>query len=256
MTRRILLGLLSIGALAAPLSAAEPADTKCYEMRTYFAAPGKLDALNARFRDHTTALFAKHGITNVGYWVPKENQDRRLIYILSSPGRAARDASWKAFLSDPAWVAAQKASETDGKLVDKVESRFLTLTDFSPPVTPGSGAPSRIYELRTYTAGKNLLPNLLDRFRNHTVALFARHGMKNFGYWTPSAGEPGAEDTLVYLLIHDSAAAQTASFDAFRADPEWVKAKTASEAAAGGSLTVPDGVKSVTLVPTDYSPAK
>src|SRR5919199_346858 len=67
-----------------------------YEMRTYFAAPGKLDDLGARFRNNTTRIFSKHGMTNVGYWIPVDNPDNKLIYILSYPSREAREASWKA----------------------------------------------------------------------------------------------------------------------------------------------------------------
>jgi NIPSNAP len=251
---------LFLALAAAPLlSLATPsraADTLCYELRTYTAAPGKLDALLQRFRNHTVALFAKHGMTNVGYWVPAENPDRKLIYLLSFPDRTARDASFKAFGADPAWKTAQQASEADGKLVDKVESQFLTATDFSKVDAVTAANPSRLYELRTYTCGPNKLPLLQSRFRDHTVGLFSKHGMKHFGYYTPAAGEAGADDTLVYLLIHESKDAMTASFDAFRKDPAWTAAKDASEKAAGGSLTVPDGVKSVPLIPTDFSAAK
>lgn len=257
MKRRTAL-LLTILAALPPLAAApaHAADTKCYELRTYTAAPGKLDALHQRFREHTVALFAKHGMTNLGYWVPTDNADRKLIYLLSFPDRTARDASFKAFGADPDWKTAQKASEAGGKLVDKIESRFLTATDFSKFDPVGGPNPSRIYELRTYTCGTGHLPKLLSRFRDHTVDLFSKHGMKHFGYFTPATGQPGADDTLVYFLVHDSTDAMTASFAAFRADPVWVAAKAASEKAAGGSLTIPDGVKSVPLIPTDYSPAK
>jgi NIPSNAP len=256
MTRRTTLFIALLLPLLSPATPSQAADTKCYELRTYTAAPGKLDALLQRFRNHTVALFAKHGMTNLGYWVPADNPDRKLIYLLSFPDRSARDASFKAFGSDPDWKAAQKASELDGKLVDKLESQFLTATDFSKTDAVAAGNPSRIYELRTYTCGTNHLPALLSRFRDHTVGLFSKHGMKHFGYWTPSAGQPGAEDTLIYLLIHESKDAMGASFAAFRNDPLWVAAKSASEKAAGGSLTVPDGVKSVLLIPTDFSPAK
>src|SRR5262245_30676638 len=73
------------------------ADTRLYEMRTYHAAPGKLDDLNARFRNHTLKLFEKHGIENIGYWMPVTNQDNLLIYILAYPSKEAHDGSWKAF---------------------------------------------------------------------------------------------------------------------------------------------------------------
>ncbi|MEO6742297.1 MAG: NIPSNAP family protein, partial [Chthoniobacteraceae bacterium] len=105
-------------AAALPASAAEK-DTRCFEMRTYYAAPGKLDDLHARFRDHTTKLFAKHGIVNIGYWVPLENPDNKLVYVVAHPSRDEGAAAWKAFASDPDWKTAQQASEVNGKLVTK-----------------------------------------------------------------------------------------------------------------------------------------
>src|SRR5919198_203543 len=79
------------------------ADTRCFEMRVYYAAPDKLDELHARFRNHTCKLFEKHGMLNVGYWVPTENADHKLIYILAYPSRDAREKSWKEFMADPDW---------------------------------------------------------------------------------------------------------------------------------------------------------
>ena len=106
-------------------------DSRCFEMRTYYAAPGKADALNARFREHTSRLFQKHGMTIVGYWIPQEKPDV-IVYILAYKDRAARDAAWKAFGSDPEWQTARKASEAEGRLAEKVESVFMDATDYSP----------------------------------------------------------------------------------------------------------------------------
>ena len=233
-------------------------DTRVFEMRTYFAAPGKLDDLHARFRDHTTQLFTKHGITNLGYWTPIENPENKLVYLLAYPTREARDASWKAFGADPDWQTARKASEENGKLVLKIEQRFLTATDFSPEVKSAAGPGERVFELRTYTTMPGNLPALHTRFREHTIALFAKHGMTNLWYWQllPDQKLADPQNTLIYLLAHASVDAAKASFDAFRADPEWVAVKQASEDKAGGSLTVPDGVKSVFMKPTDYSPMR
>src|SRR3954470_14193838 len=114
--------LLALVMLAATFTtAAADADTRVFEMRTYHAAPGKLDALNARFRNHTVALFEKHGITNIGYWTPIENPDNLLIYILAYPSREARDTSWKEFAADEDWKKAKTESEVNGKLVSKVD---------------------------------------------------------------------------------------------------------------------------------------
>ena len=104
---------------------------RVFEIRTYYANEGKLDALLARFRDHTVALFKKHGITNIGYWVPTDNKENKLVYVLAFPSREARNKSFKAFSADPAWQKAFKASTKDGRLVKKIVNEFLTGTDFS-----------------------------------------------------------------------------------------------------------------------------
>ncbi|MDB6155660.1 MAG: family containing protein [Chthoniobacteraceae bacterium] len=232
-------------------------DSRVFEMRTYYAAPGKLDALHARFRDHTMALFTKHNITNIGYWVPIENTESKLVYVLSYPNREARDSSWKEFAADPDWKKAHAASEVDGKLVAKVEQLFMTATDFSPEIKPSVGQADRVFELRTYTTtSPETLALLHSRFRDHTIRLFTKYGMTNLFYWQLTPDQAAADRTLVYLLAHASVDAAKTSFDAFRLDPAWVAAKTASETKGGGSLTIPDGVKSVFMKATDYSPTK
>jgi hypothetical protein len=242
-------------AFAAPSFAAD-AESRIYEMRVYHTAPGKLDALNARFRDHTMKLFEKHGMTNIGYFVPIDNKDNLLVYFLAFPSRAARDKSFKEFAADPAWQAARKESEKNGKLVNKVDSTFLVPTDYSPAIRPTTKAGERVFELRTYTTPPGRLDALNARFRDHTMKLFTKHGMTNIAYWTLAPGQKGVKTTLVYLLAHKSEAARNQSFDTFRKDPAWVAAKDASEQKAGGPLTVKDGVKSLMLKPTDYSPLK
>jgi hypothetical protein len=235
---------------------ASAADTRVYELRIYTAAEGKLDALHARFRDYTCKSFEKHGMTNVGYWVPVDNPERKLYYILSYPNQEAKAKSWKDFIAD---VERQKffaGTEKDGRLVDKFESIMLHATDYSPEIAPVADAKPRVFELRTYTTSSGNLKNLDARFRDHTIKLFSKHGMKHFGYWHMNAGQKGAEDNLTYILIHDSADAHKKSFDAFRMDPDWVAARTASEKSAGGSLTAENGVKSILMTPTDYSPTK
>jgi hypothetical protein len=262
-------GLVTVAALAA--AADEPA--RLYEMRVYVAAEGKLEALQSRFRDHTCDLFARHGMTNVGYFVPEgSNPGRRLVYFLSYPDRASREASWKAFLADPEWKRAYAESERDGTLVERIESHFLVATDYSPAFPPGGAAggllgsprdntappkPGRVFELRTYTATPGSLPALNARFRDHTCGLFSRHGMTNVVYWNLAEGETRADRMLIYLLAHESREAAGRSFAAFRQDPDWIAARTESERRVGGSLTEADrGVVSEFLVPTDYSPLK
>ena len=227
---------------------------RVYEMRTYFANEGKLDALHARFRDHTLALFAKHGITNVGYWVPVENTDNVLIYLVSYPSREARKESWKAFLNDPDWKAAYASSTEDGKLVAKVEKMFMTEADYSPAIEIGAQDPPRLFELREYSTREGKLDAINKRFRDHTCKLFEKHGITNIAYFDLMDDEERADDLLVYFVAHEDAASRDASFAGFREDPAWHAARDASQ--KDGPILVKKGVTSTLLVPTDYSPMK
>jgi len=110
-------------------------DTRIFELRTYTAAPGKMDALNARFRNHTNRLFVKHGMTIIGFWMPAKQKEgeEKLIYILAYPSKEAADKSWKAFRDDPEWKKVVAESEKDGKLLAKPpESVYMNPTDYSP----------------------------------------------------------------------------------------------------------------------------
>jgi len=246
--------LLAVSAIMLSTAMAAEKETRFFEMRTYYAPPGKLDDLKARFRNHTTRLFEKHGMTNIGYWAPLTNSENKLIYFLAFRSREAREKAWEDFFADPEWQAVVKESERNGKLVAKAESVLLAPADFSPVVKPERAATPRVFELRTYHATPGKLDNLLARFRDHTTGLFAKHGMTQFGYWVPTETKDGAGETLIYILAHQSREAAEVSFKAFRADPEWIKVKADSE--VNGSLTIKDGVQSVMMSPTDFSPAK
>lgn len=144
--RHILATLVCLAATAAPLAAQSSSgstsystsfapDSRTFELRTYHANPGKLDALNARFREHTNGLFEKHGMTLIAYWMPvsapTDGSGGTLIYVLAYPSVEAREAAWKAFNSDPEWVKVRTESEKDGKLVSKVDSVLMKATDYS-----------------------------------------------------------------------------------------------------------------------------
>ena len=113
---------------------ASKADTRVFEMRTYYAAPGKMEELHARFRNHTCKLFEKHGMTLVGFWSPTDAEEakKKMVYILAFPSKAAADKAWAAFREDPQWKSARAESEKNGRLVEKAESVYLNPTDYSP----------------------------------------------------------------------------------------------------------------------------
>ena len=152
--RSILSAFLALAAVAIPAMPSVAQETALdprsalYELRVYHPHPGKLDALNARFREHTLKLFEKHGMRNVAYWVEQPTEqlpDGKVIYVLAFPSREVRDASWASFVADPEWQAVAANSEAGGKLVARVDSTFMSLADYSPPIAvaeprvPGAG---------------------------------------------------------------------------------------------------------------------
>jgi hypothetical protein len=126
MIRKLVPLLLLLGALGF-------AESRVYELRTYTCYEGKLDALKARFRDHTIRIFKKHGMESVGYWVPQDGERSKntLIYILAHPSREAAAKNWADFAADPEWKKVAAESEANGKIVEKVESVFMEPTEFS-----------------------------------------------------------------------------------------------------------------------------
>jgi hypothetical protein len=250
--------LTSLSVLAAlcltTLLPAQNAEATVYELRIYDCHPGKLNDLNRRFRDHTMKLFEKHGMTNVAYWTPLDNPDEKLYYVLSHKSREAAKASWAAFVADTTWQRVWKASEPNGNdIIAGIESIFLKTTDFSTNNFESS-LNSGMWELRIYHCTPNNLTHLLERFRTFTVHRFARYGMVNKIYWTPTDANQGADNTLYYFLTHASPAAAKASFDKFRNDPDWIATRKASEVKGGGSLT--SSIESIYMWPTDYSPVR
>ncbi|MCO8120815.1 NIPSNAP family protein [Stieleria sp. TO1_6] len=243
---------LVTGALTWPSAVSQSASAAdVYELRTYTTKEGKLDELNARFRDHTMRLFKKHGIESVGYWVPTDPERSKdtLIYVIKHASRDAAAASWKAFLADPEWKKAAAESGVGG-LASPPESVYMTATDYSPDWDDRGGDDDDVFELRVYQAAPGKLDKLDARFRDHTIDLFNKHGIRSLAYWHPTDA-PQSEDTLIYIIKHDSADAAKESWKSFGADPVWKNA--AAESGVGRLAKRPD---STYMKATDYSPIK
>jgi hypothetical protein len=220
---RIVLALL-LGAALAPscyAQAASPQESRVFELRTYTAADGKLDALHGRFREHAIAVFEKHGMTNVGYWVPPANDDNSVVFLLAYPSQAARKAAWSAVAADPEWLRIRTRTDGKGKLVDHIDELFLTPTADCPIVTPTRDATARRFEL--HTGGT------------------APIGGKVVGRWTTPQGE------TVELVAREP---QT-GVSVFVPTQPLVLAPVDTDAVT----TKPVGTMR-TLVPTDYSPLR
>lgn len=107
---------------------------RVFELRTYTAHEGKLDDLQERFRNHTLRLFEQHGMKNIGYWVPQDEDlaNNTLIYIVVHSSREEAEKNWEVFISDPGWMEVYEKSREDGPLVQSIESIFMEATDYSP----------------------------------------------------------------------------------------------------------------------------
>lgn len=251
----------SFAAEPARFTPADPEpDTTRYELQVITAKPGKLDALHEWFAAHQHDVLAKHGATNIAYFTPAgENSDGKILCLLKFPSLPAVMQFSRAVKADPLWRPFDTALGPDNPevLVARVDIMHLRPTTFSPVFEPRQGPQPRVFELRTYTCpSPDKLIRLHSRFREHTMGLFAKHGMENLIYWQPLDGED-SDRKLVYLLGHKSRDAAKDSFAALRQDPAWLEAKTKSEEAAGGSLTEKEnGVVSQFLVPTEYSPLR
>jgi hypothetical protein len=125
-------GFVARGVVSEPVVNAQGA--RVFEMRTYTAPDGKLEELHARFRNHTTRIFQKHGMTNVAYFKPQDAplSQNTMVYLISHASREQAKLNWAAFGKDPEWQKVAQESQVNGKIVAKVESVFLDATDYSP----------------------------------------------------------------------------------------------------------------------------
>ncbi len=124
----------SLGSVTQNLAVAHAQAGKVYELRTYTAPEGKLGDLHARFRNHTMKIFNRHGMKSVGYFSPQDAplSQNTLIYVLEHPSRDEAKKHWAEFSADPEWKKVSEESQKDGRIVTKVESVFMTATDYSP----------------------------------------------------------------------------------------------------------------------------
>jgi hypothetical protein len=130
----VAMGVVLGASLSWVRAADAPQAARVFEIRTYYTFPGRLDALNKRFREHTMKMFEKHGMTNVGYWIPQDSpgHENTLIYVISHASREQAKKNWAGFIADPEWQKIAADSQVDGKIVEKIDSVFMDATDYSP----------------------------------------------------------------------------------------------------------------------------
>ena len=226
-----------------------------YELRIYEANERRLAHLITRFREYTDRIFARHNMKALGYWVPTDGtprQKRRIVYVLKHPSRYEAYANWIHFTNDHEWQKVLDMPEFSGLLAENPTSIFMTETDYSATVANAIEKPGGVYELRTYTCNEGKLGALNDRFRDHTTTLFGKHGMKNIGYWTPF-DLPESQNTLIYLIHHESREQADANWKSFLSDPAWQSVARESQKDGKFLAKPPDRIF---LKPLDFSPLK
>jgi hypothetical protein len=214
-----------------------------YELRVYLTTPGKLSAINARFANHTIPIFKRFGIGMNGFWNDDIGRSNQLTYILNFENMADREEKWNAFQADKEWAEVRAETESNGPIVAQVLNSFMALTPYSPQPS----FKTAVQELRIYDSMPGRLPDLNNRFSNHTLGLFEKHGIENVGYWTDIVG---TSNRLTYMIGYPDLGAREKSWNAFQADPEWGKARAASE--ENGPLV--EVSRHSILRPTPYSP--
>ena len=215
-----------------------------YEWRTYEATPGKLPALQIHL-EVAAGLFKKHQLGVLGFWTEEIGTGGQVNYMWIYEDLAEREKKLAAFASDSVWKR-QVAEETEregGPVVARTHNTMLQLTPYSP--TPR--LTTKIQEWRIYEAMPGKLPDLHNRFANHTLRLFENHGVTNIGYWTEVFG---TSNRLVYMLGYPSLGDREKSWAAFQADLDWQRARAESE--VNGPLVVKTYAR--ILRPTAYSP--
>ena len=213
-----------------------------YEWRTYQAMPGKLLALHTHL-EVAAGLFQKHGLGVLGFWTEEFGSSLQVTYMWKYEKFEDRQKKLEAFVSDPAWQQqVAKETEQEGVIVSQVHNTMLQPTPYSPEPQLNT----KVQEWRIYDAVPGRLPDLHNRFANHTLGLFERHGITNIGYWTELVG---TNNRLVYMLGYPSLEDRQKSWAAFMKDPDWQKARAASE--ENGPLVAK--VYNRILRPTAYS---
>ena len=214
-----------------------------HEWRTYEAMPGKLPALHTHL-EVAARLFKKHGLGVLGFWTEEIGVGAQVNYMWIYADLEERQKKLAAFGEDPAWQQ-QVAEETQRErvIVARTHNTMLQLTPYSP--TPRLS--TKVQEWRIYEAMPGRLPDLHNRFANHTLRLFEKHGMANIGYWTEVFG---TSNRLVYMLGYPNLGDREKSWAAFQADPDWQRARAESEQ----NRTLVVKTYSRILRPTAYSP--
>ena len=194
-----------------------------YELRIYKANQDRFEHLITRFREYTDRIFVRHNMEALGYWAPTDGttrQKRRIVYVLKHPSRYDAYANWTHFTNDREWQKVLDMPTFRGLLAEKPTSIFMTETEYSDSFVTSNDKADSVFELRFYTCNEGKLDALNARFRDSAISLFEKHKVADVGYWTPF-DPPENQNTLIYMLRHESREQAAANWKALLNDPKW-----------------------------------
>ena len=223
-----------------------------YELRIYKANQDRFEHLSTRFREYTDRIFAKHNMKALGYWVPTDGttrQKRSIVYLLKHTSRYDAYANWTHFTNDREWQKVLDMPTFRGLLAEKPTSIFMTETEYSDSFVTSNDKADSVFELRFYKCNEGKLDALNARFRDSVISLYEKHKLADVGYWTPFV-PPENQNTLIYMLQHESREQAAANWKALLNDPKWKPVARAFQE-NGGLLKRPP--ERILLRPLDIS---
>lgn len=223
------------------------------ELRIYHPLPGKVEAVLERFRAGTWALRKKHGLNPLACWVSldKTATNAVVVQLLAPPGEAAAREAWASFGADAEFKALQAESTAKhGQTLTRVETIRLTAPASTWKLAPSKERPSRVFDLRLYVRTPGKETAFRDRWRDHAIPIYERHGMDNLGWW--EATDAAHTGVMATLFAHESLIAINTTIGAFHRDAEWLRIEKETE--ADGKLRT--SITACQLEATDFSPIK
>jgi len=223
-------------------------DQQVYELRTYFASPGKLDDLHNRFKNHLLAFQEKYGIKNLGLWVPTDNPKRMIVALVSYPSMQARESSWARLAGDPQWIQARRASEANGRILDAVREEILTADQAADAMT-FMGKSDYSFEIRRFTAESGKAEDVKVLVRDQ---VYDEVGKSNavIRFFSPTGEGNRTSTTLMAFIVRPKADAESTEFVTTRGG-----ISTGGGSNATAATRIPGEIVT-TLKPTEYSPSK
>ncbi len=249
MTTVFRMGLLAL-ALTAVCGAVEPAIPRYYDLRLYTVTFGKMDGVMERFRGTVDPVRRKHGIETVGYWsAPGTTNGGTFAYLLAARSKEGLQEQEKEFGADPDFQKGYAASsQKHGKTVDSIVSVPLDVDPTAKFDLAASPKP-RAFDLRIYSVLPGKLDAFRDRWRDHAVPIYERHGLHSIGWWVAAKKDAVGNDQFICLLAGESIGSIQRSIGEFHQDPEWQRVERETE--MDGKLR--SGVTAHRLAPTDFS---